>query len=100
MRQQFKSPNNQRIFELFIKVIKDLNQKGVVPIIYGSLGLYLLIGEQGEIDDIDMLIEDQSFLTTIKEVSINNGFNLDPDHERELIGNNTYISFLDLNDIE
>jgi len=43
-------------FRNFIKVTKILNKKGIVPVLYGSLGLYQIIGERGSVNDIDFLI--------------------------------------------
>ena len=43
-------------YDDFIKVTQILNKKGITPVLYGSLGLYKIIGELGPISDIDLLI--------------------------------------------
>ncbi|MFA5197138.1 MAG: hypothetical protein WC437_01780 [Patescibacteria group bacterium] len=94
----FLTNENRKIYNIFCKVVLDLNKQNITPTIYGSLGLFLIIGEDGKIDDIDLLIIDS--FDIYKTIAIKQGFSIDPDHPRELIGNSTYISFLDEKDIE
>ncbi|MCI0614217.1 hypothetical protein L0244_14620 [bacterium] len=46
-------------FETFLEIAKALNHKGIVPILYGSLGLYRIVGELDEIGDIDITIQNK-----------------------------------------
>jgi hypothetical protein len=104
MNHVFKLKHNKKIIDDFSLVIKKLNAIGVNPIIYGSLGLSLLIGERGRIADIDMVLTDTDFKRywkKIKERLIKEmGYKNDPDHAQELIGKTPYISFLKLSDIK
>src|SRR5215471_4469262 len=43
-------------FNTFLEVAKWLNQHGIIPIIYGSLGLYRHIEQIDEIEDIDIVV--------------------------------------------
>lgn len=39
-----------------MEIAKTLNAHGIVPTLYGSLGLYRAIGQLDEIDDIDIVV--------------------------------------------
>lgn len=51
---------NQK-FLTFLIIAKALNKHEIIPVPYGSLGLYRLIGQLDEIDDIDIVVP-QAFL--------------------------------------
>lgn len=57
----FKLPHNQEVLDIFLKLTKELNKINILPIIYGSFGLSLLIGEQGIINDLDLIISNEEF---------------------------------------
>jgi len=57
----FKIKHNITIFKLFLKIVDELNKINIVPIIYGSLGLYLVIGEKEIINDLDFILTDNDF---------------------------------------
>lgn len=46
-------------FATFLEIAQALNRHGIVPILYGSLGLYKIIGELDEIGDIDITIQNK-----------------------------------------
>jgi len=47
----------QNKYKLFLTIAKGLNERfSVEPTLYGSFGLYTLIGLDKEVDDIDMLV--------------------------------------------
>jgi len=48
--------NFDKKFKTFLEIAEVLNKHGIVPTLYGSLGLYRLIGQLDEIDDIDIVI--------------------------------------------
>ena len=56
-----KHSHNQKIMDIFLSVVKNLNQINIIPIVYGSLGLSLIIGEKYTINDIDLIIFDEDF---------------------------------------
>lgn len=58
----FKLPHNQEVLNIFLKLAKELNKLKIIPIVYGSFGLYLAIGEQGPVNDLDLIISDNEFL--------------------------------------
>ncbi|MDO9510013.1 MAG: hypothetical protein Q7J14_01850 [Candidatus Magasanikbacteria bacterium] len=88
------------IKQLFIKITKKLNEKGVVPTIYGSLGLSLKLNKLIDINDIDFLVKDSREFNVCKKLLVDLNFKIDPDHSRELIGKIANISFLDISEVE
>ena len=48
--------NFDRKFSIFLEIAEVLNKYGIIPTLYGSLGVYRLIGQLDEIDDIDIVI--------------------------------------------
>jgi len=48
--------NFDKKFSIFLEVAEMLNKNGIIPTLYGSLGLYRLIGQLDEIDDIDIVV--------------------------------------------
>ncbi|MBI2674123.1 MAG: hypothetical protein HYX22_00060 [Candidatus Yanofskybacteria bacterium] len=48
--------NFNKKFKAFLEIAEVLNKHGIIPTLYGSLGLYRLIGQRDEIDDIDIVI--------------------------------------------
>jgi len=40
--------NLDKKFSTFLKIAEALNKHGIIPILYGSLGLYCLIGQRDE----------------------------------------------------
>jgi len=86
--------------KFFNMIVEQLNHQKICPIIYGSFGLYLKIGWTGKINDLDFIINNSKEFFVCKKILIKNGFQIDPDHERELIKDNFYVSFIDKKDIE
>lgn len=73
-------------FRDFIKVAKILNNKGIIPVMYGSLGLYQIIEPQNEINDIDFLIPEiwlKDKWKEFKEYLESHQFRMDDEHEHE-----------------
>lgn len=90
----------KKVLAIFEELVKKLNGAGIIPIIYGSLGLYLILQKDGPVNDIDFIIDKPEEFSVCKNVLLKNGFEIDPEHERELIKNGFYVSFIDRNDIE
>lgn len=42
--------NLDKKFSIFLEVAEALNKNGITPTLYGSLGLYRIIGQLDEID--------------------------------------------------
>jgi hypothetical protein len=74
------------------------NKHRVVPTVYGSLGLYLLIGEKGSIGDIDFLVEDDVMLNAwdaLKRGIVGElGYHSDPAHSNEFVKGHMSLSCL------
>ena len=86
--------------KLFKDIVEELNKREVYPIIYGSLGLSLKLDTALEINDIDFIIEKPGDFAVCREVLESLGFSIDPDHERELVRDGFYVSFLDKESVE
>lgn len=48
--------NIEHQLQEFVRVTKYLNNLGIVPVLYGSLGLYFVLGVDRNVDDIDILL--------------------------------------------
>lgn len=48
--------NYNEKLNLFLEIAKVLNKNGIIPTIYGSLGLYRLVDQTDDVSDIDILI--------------------------------------------
>jgi len=46
----------EKKFLTFLEIARALNRHDIVPILYGSLGLYRIIGELSEVNDIDIVV--------------------------------------------
>ena len=88
---------NEKKFEVFLEVARKLNDFfNVIPILYGSLGLYKIIGEYSECSDIDILIPDEfvnerwdELIDLIEKM----GFKLKDEHEHEFIRGSEIVAF-------
>ena len=83
-------------FSIFLEIAKSFNRQGIVPILYGSLGLYRLIGQLDNVGDIDIIISDvylkdkfNELIKIMKEI----GYEQDPTHPREFTKGEGYVGF-------
>ncbi len=94
---------NKRKFEVFLEVSRLLNTYGIIPILYGSLGLWKIIGEFDKANDIDILVpkkfikEKWNFLINLVG-KIN--FELKDEHEHEFTRDSEIIAFARQEDLE
>jgi hypothetical protein len=90
------------VARIAFRVIRNLNNIGIKPVLYGSLGVALLLGEQMMIEDIDFILSDVDFVTHWNEVrklvTRKLRYKIDPKHSREFIGT-VPISFMAARDI-
>ncbi len=92
---------NQKINKLFREIVKSLNQQNIIPFIYGSFGLSLLLKDnEFKIEDLDFFVHNKKEFLICQNILLNNGFEKDPKHSREMIKRKTFVSFLDVADIE
>lgn len=90
----------ETIKKTFIEITRELNEHNIKPIIYGSLGLYLKLKIEGHVNDIDFIIDKPEEFLICKEILLQKGFEIDPDHERELFKGDLFVSFIDKIEIE
>jgi len=94
---------NKKKFEIFLEIAKALNESfNTVPVLYGSLGLYKIIGEHSECSDVDVLVPDEfvnerwdELIKLIEKM----GFELKDEHEHEFIRNSEIVAFAKQNDL-
>ena len=91
-------------FNLFLENARLLSDKfGIVPLLYGSLGLEYLTGDVLGADDIDILIS-RVFITDrwqeFKAVLEEHGYVLVDEHEHTFVRDGVAYSYADIEDIE
>jgi hypothetical protein len=89
-------------YEEFIKIAKELNHINIIPVLYGSLGLSIIINQDLNPEDIDILIP-KRFLkqdwSAFKILIEKQGYKLIDLHEHEFQKNNIKIAFADEEDL-
>ena len=91
-------------FNLFLENARLLSDKfGVVPLLYGSLGLEYLTGDDLGADDIDILVP-RVFITErwheFKEFLEAHGYVLADEHEHTFVRDGVAYSYADIEDLE
>ena len=91
-------------FNLFIENARFLSDKfGIVPLLYGSLGLEYLTGDALGADDIDILVS-RVFITDrwqeFKAVLEERGYVLADEHEHTFVRDGVAYSYADIEDLE
>ena len=91
-------------FDLFLENARLLSDKfGVVPLLYGSLGLEYLTGDALGADDIDILVP-RVFITErwheFKAVLEEHGYVLVDEHEHTFVRDGVAYSYADIEDLE
>ena len=91
-------------FNLFLENARLLSEKlGIVPLLYGSLGLEYLTGDVLGVDDIDILVP-RVFITErwleFKELLETQGYALTDEHEHTFMRDGVAYSYADIEDLE
>ena len=91
-------------FNLFLENARLLSDKlGIVPLLYGSLGLEHLTGEALCVDDIDILVS-RVFITDrwneLKAILEVQGYVLADEHEHTFVRDGVAYSYADIEDLE
>ena len=91
-------------FNLFLENTRLLSDNlGIVPLLYGSLGLEYLTGDALDADDIDILVP-RVFITDrwqeIKAVLEEHGYVLVDEHEHTFVRDGVVYSYADMEDLE
>ena len=91
-------------FNLFLENTRLLSDKfGIVPLLYGSLGLEYLTGDVLDADDIDILVS-RVFITErwheFKAVLEERGYVLVDEHEHTFVRDGVAYSYADIEDLE
>ena len=89
---------------MFFENAKLLYDKfGIVPLMYGSLGLEYITNENLNADDIDILIS-EIFITDrwneFKDFLISEGYVLTDEHEHTFVRDGVAYSYADIEDLE
>ncbi len=91
-------------FNLFLENARLLSDKfGIVPLLYGSLGLEYLTGDALGADDIDILVP-RVFITErwneFKAILEAQGYVLADEHEHTFVRDGVAYSYADIEDLE
>ena len=91
-------------FKLFFENARLLSDKfGIVPLLYGSLGLEYLTGDALNADDIDILVP-RVFITErwheFKAILEERGYVLADEHEHTFVRDGVAYSYADIEDLE
>ena len=91
-------------FNLFLENARLLSNKfGIVPLLYGSLGLEYLTGDALDADDIDILVP-REFITErwneFKAILEVQGYVLADEHEHTFVRDGVAYSYADIEDLE
>ena len=91
-------------FNLFFENARHLSDKfGIVPLLYGSLGLEYLTGDDLDADDIDILVP-RVFITDrwqeFKAFLEGHGYVLTDEHEHTFVRDDVAYSYADIEDLE
>ena len=91
-------------FNLFLENARLLSDKfGIVPLLYGSLGLEYLTGDDLGADDIDILVP-REFITErwheFKSLLEAQGYVLADEHEHTFVRDGVAYSYADIEDLE
>ena len=91
-------------FNLFLENARLLSDKfGIVPLLYGSLGLEYLTGDALDVDDIDILVP-RVFITDrcqeFKAFLEEHGYVLVDEHEHTFVRDGVAYSYADIEDLE
>lgn len=83
-------------FKTFLEIAKALNRKGIMPILYGSLGLYRIVGELDEIGDVDVTIQNKYLedkFPELMEIMAGIGYSQDKKYPHEFTKGEGQIGF-------
>ena len=96
-----KSNDKKQAFFNNTKLLSD--KLGVIPLMYGSLGLEYLTGENLKADDVDILIP-KTFLAErwpeFKTILENDGYTLIDEHEHEFEKDGVHYSYAQMEELE
>lgn len=94
---------NKKEFDLFLEVAEELNKNfKIKPLIWGSLGLSLVIGEFKKVEDIDVLLPDiyiKNKWGDLKRLMEGLKFKLIDEKEHEFGKNKIKIAFAGYSDL-
>jgi len=95
--------NNEKRLIIFREVASVLNKANIIPILYGSLGLYKSINKlERKVNDIDVLVPDEftgKKWSKLCEIMERLGFILKDEHEHEFERDRELVAFGKANDL-
>lgn len=83
-------------FKTFLEVAAMLNKHGIIPILYGSIGLYRVVELQDEVDDIDITIPNEILVNRfddLEKIMKEMNFSRDPDYKHEFLRGDDCVGF-------
>lgn len=89
-------------FKTFLEVTAVLNKHGIIPILYGSIGLYRVVEIQDEVDDIDITIPNENLINKfddLEKIMKEMNFSRDPDYKHEFLRDDDCVGFEQENEL-
>jgi len=95
--------NNREKLLIFLEVTRALNKAKIIPVLYGSLGLYRTINKFGrKTNDIDILVPDEFIekrWSDLRYIMEQLGFMLQDEHEHEFKREKKLVAFGKVSDL-
>lgn len=88
--------NQRQKFQSFLDIAKVLNKHGIIPTLYGSVGLYRIIGQLDEVGDIDIVVPDaylKDRFNYLADIMKQLGYEKDPLYPHEFTKDAEHIGF-------
>jgi len=89
--------------KIFLEIAKVLNKHGIIPILFGSLGLYRIIDQVDEVNDIDIIIPNKNLIDQFdmfNKIMTEIGYKQDKTYPHEFTKGEIQIGFEPESDIE
>lgn len=90
-------------FSTFLEIAKVLNKYGVTPTLYGSLGLYRIVDQLDQVNDIDIIIPNKNLidgLDKLMRILDEIGYKQDAPYPHEFTKGNGSVGFEPESDLE
>jgi len=90
-------------FSTFLEIAKVLNKYGVTPTLYGSLGLYRIVDQLDQVNDIDIIIPNKNLideLDKLMRILAEIGYKQDAPYPHEFTKGDSSVGFEPESDLE
>lgn len=103
MKNNEEKLNNQEKLLIFLEIARSLNKAKIIPVLYGSLGLYRAINKfERKTNDIDILVPDEFIeerWSDLRYIMEQLGFMLQDEREHEFKREKKLVAFGKVSDL-